>query len=127
MRQVLAGLAAGVFVVALSAPAFAATETVRGQVIDEDCYSKDKANNKGNDHKMPADTANCAVGCAKTGAPMALLTADGKVYTIKGDLSANKNAKLVPHVTHTVEITGDVTTANGKMSIAAADLKMVSR
>jgi hypothetical protein len=58
---------------------------------------------------------------------MALLTADGKVYTIKGDLIANNNAKLVPHVAHTVEITGDVTTASGKMSIAAADLKMVAR
>jgi hypothetical protein len=127
MRNVFAGIAAVAFVVALSAPAFAATQTVTGQIIDEDCYTKDKANNKGRDHKMPADTANCAVGCAKTGAPMALLTSDGKVYTIKGELSANKNAKLVPHVAHTVEITGDVTTANGKMSIAAADLKMVSR
>jgi hypothetical protein len=127
MRKLFAGVAAVGFIVALSASAFAATETVTGQIIDEDCYTKDKVNNKGRDHKMPADTANCAVGCAKTGAPMALLTADGKVYTIKGDLSANKNAKLVPHVAHTVEITGDVTTASGKMSIAAADLKMVSR
>jgi hypothetical protein len=127
MRKVFARVAAVAFAVALGAPAFAATETVTGQIIDEDCYTKDKANNKGRDHKMPADTANCAVGCAKTGAPMALLTADGKVYTIKGELSANKNAKLVPHVAHTVEITGDVSTASGKMSIAAADLKMVSR
>jgi hypothetical protein len=71
--------------------------------------------------------ANCAVDCAKTGAPMALLTADGKVYMITGGLSANKNAKLVPHVAHTVEITGEVTTANGETSIAAADLKMISR
>jgi hypothetical protein len=127
MRKILAGVAVGAFVVALSVPVFAATETVTGQIIDEDCYTKDKANNKGRDHKMPADTANCAVGCAKTGAPMALLAADGKVYTIKGELSANKNAKLVPHVAHTVEITGDVTTTSGKMAIAAADLKMVSR
>ncbi|MQA29265.1 MAG: hypothetical protein GEU82_05410 [Luteitalea sp.] len=127
MRKLSIGVAAALLVGALGAPAFAATETLKGQIIDEDCYAKDKANNQGNDHKMPADTANCAVGCAKSGAPMALLTADGKIYTIKGDLAANKNAKLVAHVTHTVEITGDVTSANGKMSIAAADLKMVSR
>jgi hypothetical protein len=127
MRNVFVTLAAALFVGTLSAPLLAATETVKGQIIDEACYTKDKVNNKGNAHKMPADTPDCAVGCAKTGAPMALLTADGKVYTIKGDLVANKNAKLIPHITHTVEITGDVTSEGGKMSIAAADLKMVSR
>jgi hypothetical protein len=127
MRKVSVSLAAALLVGTLAAPVFAKTETVKGQIIDEACYTKDMANNKGNDHKMPADTPDCAVGCAKTGAPMALLTTEGKVYTIKGDLVANKNAKLIPHVTHTVEITGDVTSENGKMSIAAADLKMVSR
>lgn len=127
MRRVLASFAVALFVGASGAPAFAATQTVKGQIIDEACYTKDMASNKGKDHKMPADTVDCALGCAKKGAPMALLTADGKVYTLKGDLVANNNAKLVPHVAHTVEITGDVTSANGKMSITAADLKMVSR
>ena len=44
------------------------------------------------------------------GQPMALVTADGKVYLITGGLAANMNAKIIPHVPHTVEITGDVTT-----------------
>jgi hypothetical protein len=127
MRKFFVSFAAVMCIGALAAPAFAKTETVKGQVIDEACYTKDTVNNKGKDHKMPADTADCAIGCAKKGAPMALLTSDGKVYTITGDLVANNNAKLVPHVAHTVEITGDVTSANGKMSIAASDLKMVSR
>ena len=43
------------------------------------------------------------------GRPVALLTGDGKVYQVTGDLAAEKNAKLVGHMTHTVELTGDVT------------------
>jgi hypothetical protein len=127
MKKAAAGLVAAVFVIALSAPAFAKTETIKGQIVDQSCYMKDKADNKGKDHKMPADTADCAVACAKKGAPMALLTADGKVYQIAGGLAANKNEKLVPHVAHTVEITGDVMDMKGSMMITADTLKMVSR
>lgn len=127
MRTFLASVSAAAFLTAMAAPAFAATQTVTGQIIDQQCYMKDMANNKGNDHKMPADMAGCAAMCAKKGMPMALLTSDGKVYTITGELAANMNAKLVPHISHTVSITGDVTTAEGKNAISAAELKMVSR
>ena len=41
------------------------------------------------------ETADCAAMCAKKGAPLALLTSDGKVYTIAGGLAADKNAKLI--------------------------------
>jgi hypothetical protein len=88
---------------------------------------KDKTNNAGNDHKMPADTPGCAVACAKLGMPMALVSSDGKVYSIKGGLTADRNAKLVPHVAQTVSITGDVVTASGVTSIPANELKRVSR
>jgi hypothetical protein len=127
MQKFFGGLAAVAFVVALAAPAFAATQTVQGQVIDQQCYAHDMANNKGDDHKMPKDVAGCATACAKKGLPLALLTTDGKVYTIAGDLAANNNAKLVPHITHTVAITGDVVTKDGKMTITSDALKMVSR
>ena len=127
MSRFLATAAAAAFVIALAIPAFAATETVTGQIIDQQCYMKDTANNKGNDHKMPSDMAGCAAMCAKKGMPMALLTSDGKVYTIAGDLAANMNAKLVPHIAHTVTITGDVVSAQGKNTITAAELKMVSK
>jgi hypothetical protein len=73
------------------------------------------------------EVAGCAAACAKKGQPVALLTSDGKVYTIKGGLAAENNAKLIAHMGHTVSITGDVTTMNGAMSISAAELKMVSR
>src|SRR6185503_17461672 len=127
MRNLLVGLTAAAFVVALGAPAFAKTETVKGQVVDQACYKMDKSNN-GVDHKMPkGDTKDCAIGCAKAGRPLALLTSDGKVYEIAGGLAADKNAKLIPHVAHTVEITGDVMNHDGKMMITADSLKMISK
>jgi hypothetical protein len=127
MRQCCAGLMAAAFVVALAAPAYAATQTLTGQLIDESCYKMDKSNT-GVDHKMPkGDTKDCAIACAKGGRPVALLTGDGKVYTVTGDLAADKNAKLVAHMSHTVELTGDVTDKDGARVIAATNLKMISR
>ena len=127
MRRTFAGLAITAFVVALTAPAFAASETVKGQVVDMGCYKADKSNT-GVDHKMPkGDTKDCALGCAKAGQPLALLTSDGKVYQIAGGLAADKNAKLIAHVSHTVEITGDVMDHGGTMMITADSLKMLSK
>ena len=127
MRQLFAGLMVAAFVVAAGASAFAATQTITGQLIDQSCYNMDKSNT-GADHKMPkGDTKDCAIACAKGGKPLALLTSDGKVYTVMGDLAADKNAKLVPHMSHTVALTGDVTENGGKMMIAAANLKMISK
>ena len=127
MRKILAGLTVAGFVVAMSAPLLAATETVKGQIVDEGCYKMDKSNT-GVDHKMPkGDTKDCAVACAKAGRPMAILTSDGKVYEIAGGLAADKNAKIVPHVGHTVEITGDVMDHGDKMMIMADSLKMISK
>src|SRR5262245_62952991 len=127
MRRILAVLAAVAFIMALGAPAFAKTETVKGQIVDEGCYKMDKSNT-GVDHKMPkGDTKDCAIGCAKAGRPMAILTADGKVYEIAGGLAADKNAKIIAHVGHTVEVTGDVMDHGDKMMIMADSLKMISK
>ena len=125
MRRVLAGFSIAAVVLAFSAPVFA--ETVKGQIVDMACYNADKSNT-GVDHKIPkGDTKDCALGCAKAGQPMALLTSDGKVYEISGSLAADKNAKLIPHISHTVEITGDTMNHGGKMMIMAESLKMVSK
>src|SRR6202049_3813935 len=115
MWKVFAGVMVAGFVVVLTVPVLAKAETVTGQLVDQNCYLKDKANNAGVDHKMPADTKDCAIACAKKGQPLALVTSDGKVYEIAGELAANNNAKLVPHISHTVEITGDTMDASGKM------------
>jgi len=84
--------------------------------------------NTGVDYKMPSgDEENCAATCAKMGQRVALLTSDGKVYTVTGDLVANNNAKLVPHLSHKVELTGDVTEKGSTLTIAATNLKMISK
>jgi hypothetical protein len=124
MRQFLAPLAAATFIFMLAAPVWAKTMTVKGQVVDEGCSLKEMGQ-KGADHDKAAEMDQCAIDCAKRGEPVALLTADGKVYRIAGGLAANNNAKLVPHMNHTVEITGDVTEKDGKVQIAASELKMV--
>jgi len=127
MRKMYGPVAAAAFVLVLGASLFAATETITGKLIDQACYNHDKTAT-GNDHKMGGkDVAGCAAMCAKKGEPVALLTSDGKVYTVKGGLAADNNAKLVAHMGHTVSITGDVTSTNGAMSITATELKMVSR
>jgi hypothetical protein len=126
MRRLVPAISGLVFVLAMSAVAVAATQTISGRLIDEGCYKQNKANT-GVDHKMPEDTPGCAISCAKMGLPVALLTDDGKVYTITGDLAAQNNAKLVPHMSHKVELTGDVTDNGGTMTIAATSLKMVSK
>ena len=125
MKRVLATIT--ISMILTGATAWAKTETVQGQIVDQTCYTKDKANNKGVDHKMPADTKDCAIACAKKGQRMALLTADGKVYAIYGGLAASNNAKLVPHIGHTVEVTGDTMHMSGSLMITAADLKMVAK
>jgi hypothetical protein len=127
MHRMFVALSAASLVLSLAAPAMAKTETVTGQIVDVSCYNMDKSNT-GVDHKMPkGDTKDCAIGCAKAGRPMAILTADGKVYELAGGLAADKNAKIVPHVGHTVEVTGDVMDHGGKMMITADSLKMISK
>jgi hypothetical protein len=117
-------MTAALVVVTLSAPAWAKTMTVKGQVVDEGCSLREMGQ-KGSDHEKAEEMAQCAIDCAKKGEPVALLTADGKVYRIAGGLAANNNAKLIAHMNHTVEITGDVTEKDGKVQIAASELKMV--
>jgi len=120
MRKVFAAVVAAAFVMALGAPAFAKETTVKGEVVDQTCYMKDHAKS-GEAHK------DCAATCAKKGAPMAILTEDGKLYQITGGLAADNNAKLVAHVSHKVEVTGEVSEKDGKMMIAADSLKMISK
>ncbi len=100
-------------------PRFAEPQTLKGEIVDSACYTKDKAN-KGDSHK------DCGTSCVKKGGPVALITAAGDVYQITGAYTENKNAKLVDHVSHTVEVTGDVSEKDGKKMIAVSTLKMAS-
>jgi hypothetical protein len=123
MRQFVAPLAVAAFIALFGTSSWAKTMTVKGQVVDEGCSLKEMGQ-KGGDQKA-AEMDQCAIDCAKRGEPVALLTTDGKVYRIAGGLAANNNAKLIAHMGHTVEITGDVTEKDGKILIAANELKTV--
>jgi hypothetical protein len=117
--RVRAAVVALAFAAASAAPAFAESKTVKGEIVDQACYTKDKAN-VGASHK------DCGMSCAKKGAPLALVTSTGDVYTITGAYAADKNAKLIDHFAHTVEVTGDVTEKDGKKMIDVTALKMAS-
>src|SRR5262245_820479 len=100
-----------VAVLGTSASAYAAEVT--GVLVDLACYTKDKANTT-NAHKGMGET--CAQACAKKGATVALVTEKGEVYEVMtmGGLAGENNAKLVPHMSHTVTLTGDVVDAKDK-------------
>ena len=117
MRNVFAGLTALALLLSSGVPAFAKAMTVTGKLVDEGCGLKDAA-------AKQAMKTDCEIECAKSGEPVALLTADGKVYRVGGGLAANKNAKLIAHMGHTVEMTGDVSEKDGKVVIAADALEM---
>src|SRR5215831_10810166 len=124
MRKYLAIALVALAVLALAVRMTARNDTVTGKVIDLYCYSRD-AKATGMDHR---DGRECALACVKwEGQPVGLLTTDGKVYQLAGDLVAHNNAKVVPHLTHTVTVTGDVVDRDGIMTIVAKDLTMVSK
>ena len=115
-----------VIVLGMTTSAFAAEVT--GVLVDLACYSKDNANTT-NAHKGMGET--CAQACAKKGGTVALVTEKGDVYEVMtmGSLAGENNAKLVPHMSHTVTLTGDVVDSKDKKTkmIHATALKMVSK
>ncbi len=111
MRRMALGLAFGALV-APSLPLKAEVKTLKGEVVDQACFLKDKTN-RGKDH------ADCAESCMKKGKTAALVTEDGAVYTITGTYTDAKNAKLVPFAAKMVEMKGDVSESGGKKSIKA--------
>ncbi len=97
------------------------TQTVTGRLVDLACYALDRANVT-NVHRNRGYA--CAQACAREGFSVGLLTTDGKVYQVAGELAANKNAQLVPHLAQVVAITGVVGEKQGITIIAGRDLKV---
>ena len=107
------------------------TETITGKVVDLFCYDPKTGANSGMDHKAVGaagqEGRECAAACAKwEGQPVGLLTDDGKVYQLEGGIVAGNNAKIAPHITHTVRITGEVEEKHGILTLTADDLTMIS-
>ena len=115
MRKLLATLSAVAIVAALGVSLRAEPKTVKGEVIDVMCHTK-KAENVGASH------ADCALSCAKRGAAMGIMTSDG-VYTITGDYTNDKNAKLLDYVAKNVEATGEVSEKDGVKTINVTAIK----
>jgi len=123
MRKVIAPLIACLLATTAcsSMSAVPQTQTVSGEVIDLACYMLDKGNTTNPHHGRGYD---CAQACAREGFQVGLLAVDGKVYELGGGLAANKNAKLVPHLGHTVSITGALQEKDGLSVISSDALRM---
>jgi hypothetical protein len=123
MRGLAIVLIHAIFISVLATPVFASPETLTGQLIDLACYAQDKANT-GNAHKNYGQV--CAQACAREGFAVGLLTPAGKVYRVTGGLAANNNARLAPHMSHTVKVTGEISEKDGNLIIVAHDLEIIN-
>lgn len=85
--------------------------TLTAQVVDSGCYLS-------HDHSDGDDHLACAKQCAAAGVPLALVGADGKVYTVVGADHKNPNTKLIPFLQKKVKITGTLLTKGGLNGIA---------
>ena len=92
----------------------AETQTVTGTVVSLSCYFSDKKN-------IGKAGMLCELATVKyEGNPVGIVTEDGKVYQLAGDIVANNNAKVVPLLSKVVRLTGDVTQKAG-ISVLKAD------
>lgn len=118
MRRTTIALAVCALALGFGASLQAGEKTVKGEVVDVHCLMK-SSDNKGAEHQ------DCSLSCAKRGAAMGILAADG-VYTITGDYTANKNEKLIEFVSKNVEATGEVAEADGKKTINVKSMKLAN-
>jgi len=116
VRRVLGML----LVLAVSTTAVTAqSRTLWGEIVDVRCMEK-SAENVGDSH------LDCALSCARRGAVMGIQAADG-LYIITGEYTAQSNAKLIEFVARQVEATGEVVERNGRRTIRARQIKLVTR
>jgi hypothetical protein len=75
--------------------------TLRGEIVEISCYQKKGvAGGTGEAHIA------CAKDCAAKGLALGLLTEGDGLFRIVGPLTDSKNAKLVPHIGHVVDVYG---------------------
>ena len=118
MRRLL-GIVAAVAVVT-AVPALADEMTLTGELVDHACFMRSPEDGTGSSHTA------CAESCARSGQPVALVTEKGDVYMLAGQVAADNNAALVPHMSHTVEATGEITEADGVKTLTTDAVEHVS-
>ena len=111
---------AGFAVAAQSKAPASKTITLKGEVLDMDCYMNEGAHGK--------DHASCTVMCLNEGAPVGLLATDGKAYF----LTANEAKGMKKHYQDVrgwggdqVSITGVLQVRNGLTSLRIDDAKQL--
>jgi hypothetical protein len=99
---------------------FAATVTIKGEVVEIACAMEKGAAGKGDAHSA------CALSCAKGGKPVGVLT-DDAVYEVTGDFTANNNARLLDFIAKAVTLTGDVTERDGKQLLNVKTIRVTEK
>ncbi len=92
------------------------SKTVTGEILDMKCYMTSGAH--GDNHK------DCSVSCIKGGAPMGVLTDDGKVYLLvagKANPAAYDDAKKMAG--EKVTVTGTVSEKGGVQALIVSEVK----
>lgn len=93
--------------------------TVKGELLDMDCYMASGAH--GDNHK------SCAEMCVKGGAPMGVLTSDGKVYLlVSGHDKKEPYDELKKHAGEEVTVTGTLAEKDGIKGIVVSEVKTKS-
>ena len=124
--------ACAAFVTAGVSLAAGEAKTLKGEVVDQACYTKDKGN-VGDKHKDCGMTClnrlkqwHEAGVCLKKGSKLAFVTPEGQVYTIVGAYTEDKNAKLADLFAMPVEATGEVSEKDGAKELKITALKKAS-
>ena len=120
MRKIMAVAMGAAFVLALSAPAVDLSVILSLPVVAVTAAVVNAASPPACAKMSPVAVVNVLA----VSAPVVTMWTPVAAATTS---AANTNAKLVPHMSHVMELTGDVAEAGGKTTIAATELKMISR
>lgn len=92
------------------------SKTVSGEVLDMACYMAKGAH--GEKHK------GCAAACIKGGAPMGLLTSDGKVYLlVENHNKKEAYAKIKDRAGEKITVKGTASAKGGVQGLIVDELK----
>ena len=121
MRRFVLISAVIAFVSGAVGSALGAEMTLTGELVDHACFV-----NHGPENGSGSSHVACAKHCAMTGMTVALVTAAGDVYVVAGRVTADNNASLLPHMSHMVEVTGEVSEASDVKTITTTAIKHIS-
>jgi hypothetical protein len=92
------------------------TLTVKGEVLDMNCYMDHGAHG--------AKHTECASTCLKNGGPVGILTANGKVYLIVANHSnEDPYDEVKKHPGETIQISGTYANRGGVQAVIIASVK----